>query len=167
MKKNSTPYWDSARKAPGVCTSSSATVFQTGLPDDQQGKCSPGDPACWLAVLAGGWQVPTATPGGVAVSQGALLSRLGAQFCCMWRREEGGQGRIRSLALISLTLTAPYRSVLEAGAPQPGEGDATRDTETSGSPGKGPSFPTIHTVISITGPQSLPWLPVPLISTTP
>lgn len=116
---------------------------------------------CW------GCQAPRATSGGAAVSQGTLLSMLGDQFCCMRRREGKGQGRIRPVAPISLTLTAPYRNVLEAGAPQPGGGNAKRDTETSGSPGKGPSSPTIHTMISITGPQSLPWLPFPLISTTP
>lgn len=58
------------------------------------------------------------------------------------------------------------RNVLDAGAPQPGGGDAKEVTETSGRPGKGPPAP-IHTMIAITGTQTLPWLGLPLISTTP
>lgn len=51
LKKNSTPPWDLARKAPGLRTSSPAAVLQTGLRCDQQGRCGLLGPDHWLSLF--------------------------------------------------------------------------------------------------------------------
>lgn len=131
MKKNSTPCWELARKAPS---------FQSAPPPPSLSSRQACD------VINGAvWPCPHGQSSGVARHQQPHLGapRLqvgGSVLLCV---EEGGGRAERSKfqAPISLTSTAPCRNVQDAGAPQPGGGDATGDTETSGKPGKGPFSP--------------------------
>lgn len=87
-EKNSTPYWDTVRKAPDVCTSSPC-------------RCPPDRPG--LDVISEGdvvWRALTTSrpcwglPGTCSHARVTFPRSRGAQFSCVWQRETGGKGRV-------------------------------------------------------------------------
>ena len=121
----------------------------------------PGGP-CPLAVLAGACQAPAATPRGMAASPGTSPPSWGLRSAVHGGGREEGRVESGSADVPFRCACSPYRNVLEAGVPRPGEGDARRPL---GGQARDPP-PPIHIMTAITDRDPAP-LAFPLMVTTP